>query len=148
VVDDQSGAPWIPVYVPVEMAADVLHSVASFVEGTGPTIGRSDWSEATADDLVAFLGGLQPLEWRLIRELADREVPTSVAELADALDVEMSAVAGAMGPVNKRAKREGWAPPIEPRRFTPPGNSVSRRGLLLAAGVRAWVKAHPDAPGA
>lgn len=135
---------WVPLWVPAELAPDVLRSVASFLEpgrsGTGP----SDWSVATSDDIAEFLQGVEPLEWRLISELARHEGPSTVAGLAEALRVEMGAVAGAMGPVNKRAKRRGWAPPIEPRRFTPPGESASRRGLVLTSVLREWINSRGD----
>lgn len=143
-VDDGTPGRWVPVFVPAELAPDVLRRVATLLQAGGTAVGPSEWSDATADDMAAFFVEVSALEWRLVVELARREVPTTVTELADALGVAMGAVAGAMGPVNKRAKREGWAPPIQPRRFTPPDGSMSRRGLVLAAGLRAWINAQPD----
>jgi hypothetical protein len=137
---------WVPVFVPAELAPDVLRNVASFLEAGETAAGPSAWADATADDIAVFFRGVSPLEWRLVSELARREVPTPVAELAEVLGVEMGAVAGAMGPVNKRAKREGWTPAIQPRRFTPPESSTSRRGLVLAPGLRAWIGRQSDGP--
>ncbi|HZC73354.1 MAG TPA: hypothetical protein VE442_21845 [Jatrophihabitans sp.] len=146
-IEDGASLHWVPVYVPAALAPEVLRSVASFLEAGGATAaGPSAWADAAADDIAVFFREVSPLEWRLISELARREVPTAVAELAKALGVEMGAVAGAIGPVNKRAKREGWTPPIQPRRFTPSGTSTSRRGLVLAAGLRTWINAHADDP--
>lgn len=143
-IEESASRRWVPIYVPAELASDVLRQVATFLEAGEVAAGPSQWADASADDVAAFFGGVTPLEWRLVVELARRDGPTTVAELADALGVEMGAVAGAMGPVNKRARREGWAPPIEPRRFTPAGESSSRRGLVLAAGLRAWMRTQPE----
>jgi len=133
---------WVPVFVPAEMAPEVLERVAAFVKAGTATGGPSEWSDAANEDLAVFFRETPGIEWALVAELARHERPVSVADLASALGVEVGSVAGAIGPINKRAKREGWMPPIQPVRFFPEGSRTSKRGLVLAERVRAWVRAH------
>jgi hypothetical protein len=128
----------VPVFVPAEMAADVMRRVADHLQSGAATTGVSDWADATAQDKEVFFRDLPDIEWQLVQELARYDRPVPVAEVAEALGVEVGDVAGAMGPINKRAKREGWVAPIRPGRFTPEGTRSSKRGLLLHEGLRAW----------
>jgi hypothetical protein len=133
-------AGWVPVFVPAEIAPEVLQRVAEFVQTDGSPGSPSDWSNATSEDLDVFFREIPDIEWRLVTQLAEYDRPAAVPEVAQSLGVEVGAVAGAIGPINKRAKREGWAPPIQPARFIPEGSRSSRRGLLLPAEIRSWVR--------
>lgn len=131
---------WVPVFVPAELAPDVLQRVAAYVQAGATPGGPSEWADATGEDLEVFFRDIPDIEWRLVAELANHTRPAPVAELARALRVEVGTVAGAIGPINKRAKREGWAPPIQPMRYFPEGSRSSKRGLMLAEEIRSWIK--------
>jgi hypothetical protein len=137
-MDQVSG--WVPVFVPAELAPDVLRRVAEFVRSGSPVGSPSDWADATTEDLEGFFQDIPDIEWRLITELSQRDRPAPVAELAEVLDVEVGAVAGAIGPINKRAKRQSWGPPIQPTRYFPEGSRTAKRGLLLADAIKSWIR--------
>src|ERR671931_534487 len=62
-IDDSAPTGWVPVYVPAELAPEVLRRVASFVElGGAATAGPSPWADATADDIAVFFRDVSPLE--------------------------------------------------------------------------------------
>lgn len=133
---------WVPVFVPAELAPEVLRMVAATLESGGAEGGPSDWADATSEDMEVFFRDAPSLEWRLVTDLAVRDRPVPVADLARALGVEVGAVAGAIGPINKRAKREGWVAPVRPARFVPEGSTSPKRGLVLAEELRSWVIRH------
>lgn len=140
-MEAESASGWVPVFVPAQMAPEVLRSVAVFVESGSVNVRLSDWADATDEDMAVFFRQTVGLEWRLVAELARRERPAPVTELAQALGVEVGAVAGAIGPINKRAKREGWAAPIQPTKVVPHEGRAAKRGLVLAEQARPWVRA-------
>ncbi|MGH9245887.1 MAG: hypothetical protein ACRD29_16520 [Acidimicrobiales bacterium] len=133
----------MPVFVPAPMAPEILRQVAASLESGGGVAdaGRSDWSDATDQDRAVFFRDVPSVEWRLVAELARHDRPVPVADLADALGAQVGDVAGAIGPINKRAKREGWVAPVQPTRFIPEGSRSSKRGLLLHEDLRSWVLA-------
>jgi hypothetical protein len=139
-----SGSGWVPVFVPADMAPDVLRSVAAYLQSGAAPTGPSEWTDATDEDREAFFGDMAGIEWQLVAALAGQERPVPVSDLAAVLGVGVGAVAGAIGPINKRAKRQGWVAPIRPTRFVPEGSRSSKRGLLLDPALRAWVLARGD----
>ena len=62
--------------------------------------------------------------------LAREALPVPTPVVAECLGVEVDDVAGAVGPLNKRAKKHGWVSPVRTiRHFTAGKGAV--RGLVL-----------------
>ncbi|MDP1821532.1 MAG: hypothetical protein Q8K58_16775 [Acidimicrobiales bacterium] len=131
---------WVPVMLPPGLAPEVLRRVAAYLEEAQSDDPRG-WGDATSADKLAFFKEAQDLEWRLVAELAchdDKPVPP--VDLAERLNVDPGQVAGAVGPLNKRAKKRGWVSPVRPFKFVqvgPGGGSV--KGLVLDQELKVWV---------
>jgi hypothetical protein len=131
---------WVPAMLPPALAPEVLRKVAAFVEDDQSDDPR-DWGDASSADKKAFFKDAMALEWRVVEVLADHERPVPPADLAERLDIDTNQVAGAVGPLNKRAKKRGWVSPVRPLRFVQVGaGGGSIKGLVLHDELKAWVK--------
>ncbi len=134
---------WVPMIVPTELAPRVLRDVADWIAEDSDT-GPRDWADATAADKRAFFADSTRNEWRLVTELARHDKPVTSADLAEALGVEVADIAGAVGPLKKRAKRNRWVAPVRSTRFWEGPGKKSRRGLVLHDELKSWVTAGAD----
>jgi len=128
---------WVPIWVPRSKAARILREVARDLERDDDD-GLRDWDSTSEAERRLFFKNLTAIQWRLLVRLAMSEGPTPAAELADALSIQVSDVAGIVGPLNKRAKRERWPSPV---RSQGPGEE---KGLSLDPALTEWVNDRED----
>jgi hypothetical protein len=136
---------WVPVLAPPSLAARFLREVATWVELEDGNGGPRDWGDASDSELAAFFGEASVAQWELLKRLSAGASPMPAADLAEALGVAVTAVAGLVGPLNKRARRLDWVPPLTPQSFS--RGARADRGLLLHPALRSWVAGQADAQG-
>ncbi len=131
---------WVPLMAPPALAPGFLHTVAAYVEDAQSDDPR-DWGDASSADKKAFFKDAMDLEWQVVAVLAHHDKPVPAGDLAETLKVEPDQVAGAVGPLNKRAKKRGWVSPVRPMRFVQVGaGGGSIKGLVLHDELKVWVK--------
>src|SRR5206468_2040491 len=105
-------ADWVPVLAPPALAARFLREVAAHLDLGVGTEGPRDWDHASDAERRAFFRDATAEQWDLVVHLSDSPLPIPTIELARMLGNDVADVAGVVGPLNKRAKREGWVSPV------------------------------------
>jgi hypothetical protein len=136
---------WVPVMAPPELAARFLREVADYLaSGAGDDQFRL-WEDATGTDVRAFLETLTETQYRLFVSLAMAKTPMSAAAHAERLKVSVDAIAGYVGPINKRAKKMAWAAPVRSHGFW--NGKRMERVLMLDERLAGWVRDHHEEEG-
>ena len=95
--------------VPRALASNVYRQMAEYLDDLDKPVLR-DWATATRQDVWSFRARSPQEQQGVMDMLVDG--PMHLSDMAVALGVTVQALAGYIGPLNKRAKKGGWAPPV------------------------------------
>lgn len=135
---------WVPVLAPPELAVRFLREVAEHV-ARGANDSAADarlWADATGSDIASFVKLGNDDQGRLLRSLAFVNRPASTATHAERIGVTVDAIAGYVGPINKRARKLGWTSPITSCNFFT--GTKTEKVLVLDDRFALWIRDHHE----